>query len=253
MIQNVNNVYTEIGNISENTVKPFLSENTVPFNFEDLQTSLAQVKPQSSLKSDATAFGTYNRVKEEIQQTLYSFLKQNPARGNATDMNNLWDARKVIDTKISQELGDATFGTPQYTGVKSAARDMRQAISDFIVNSVGHPGQMEQVNAMNDFLQTARSRGMDISTEAKAMQALGDQFGLNIDAGIARSAIFRDSMSRMTGMYDAISNMAPKAYSELGKTSIQLFLKQHPALAKVIGVGLTGMGLGAGIKGIESL
>lgn len=253
MIQNINNVHDVIEQTSQDVVKPFLSANPVPFNFEDLQNSLGLVKPSSSLKSDATAFSTYGRVKEEIQQALYDFLKTNPERGNSTDMNNLWDARKVIDTKISQELGDATFGTPQYTGVKVAARDMRNAINTFITNSLAHPGQMEQVNAMTDFLQTARSKGIDISTESDAMKALAKQFGLDADANAAKAAFFKASLSKMTGMYDAISNMAPKAYGELGKSEIQLLLKKHPILKKLIGAGLTGVGLGAGFKGAEAL
>lgn len=254
MIQNVNNVHDAIQNLSTDVVKPFLSRNPVPFNFEDLQQSLSLVKPSTSLKSDTAAFGTYGRVKEEIQQTLYDTLSKLPERGNSTDMNALWNARKAIDTKISQELGDATFGTPQYTGVKAAARDMRNAINDFISNSLANPGQMQLVNAMTDFLQTARAKGINIPTEGDAITLLKQQFGLSQKAEDAmKAAFFRESLSKMSGMYDAISNMAPKAYGELGKTGINLLLKKHPALRKVIGAGLSGVGLGLGFTGIESL
>lgn len=254
MIQNVNNVHDAITHVANNVVRPFLTANKVPFNFEDLQKSLDLVKPSSSLKSDPTAFTTYGRVKNEIQQTMYDALKQNPERENLTDMNNLWDARKAVDTKINQELGDATFGTSQYAGVKAAARDMRNAVNTFMTNSIANPGQMEKVNAMSDFLQTARSRGMDISSEADAMKALGKQFGLSAtDADAAKAAFFKSNLSKMNGMYDAISNMAPKAYAEVGKTGVSLLMKQHPVLKKLIGAGLSGVGLGLGFKGIESL
>lgn len=254
MIENVNNVHNGITNLSENVVKPFLTENKVPFNFEDLQKSLDLVKPSSSLASDPAAFSTYDRVKNEIQQTLYSSLKSNSGRENLTDMNNLWDARKSIDSKINQELGNATFGSPQYTGVKAAARDIRNSVNEFISNSIANPGQMEQVNKMQDFIQTARSRGIDISSEEEAMDVLKQQFGLkNLDENNIKAAFFRDSLSKMSGMYDAISNMAPKAYGEVGKTGINLLMKKHPLVKKLVGAGLTGVGLGLGFKGIESL
>ena len=252
-IENTNNVYKSIGDLSENTVKPFLTENKVPFNFQDLRDSFKLITPKSSLKANGEAYKTYNRVREVLLDDIYKELKKSPNPGALTDFNELWDARKVIDSKIQEELGGKVFGTPQYAGVKAAARDFRNGLNKFITDSLANPGDVQKVNQFTDFLKTARSRGIDISNGTDAFKALEAQFGINqSEINLAKAAIFRDALDTMTSRYEAIGNMAPKAFQELGKTKYQLWIKNNPLLAKALGFAAGGAAAGLGFNTVGS-
>lgn len=249
-IENTNNVYKGIKDISENTVKPFLSSNPVPFNFQDLRKSFELISPKSSLKADGEAYQTYNRVRESLLNDVYHQLNKSGNKLSSTDFNELWDARKVIDSKIQDELGGKVFGTPQYAGVKAAARDFRNGLNKFITDSLANPGNVERVNQFTDFLKTARSKGIDIANEGDAYKALESRFGINqSEADVAKAAFFRDSLDKMSSMYEAVGNMAPKAYQELGKNKYELWLKAHPLLSKAVGGAATAAGFGAVYEG----
>lgn len=253
-IENTNNVYKSIGDLSENTVKPFLSENKIPFNFQDLRDSFKLITPKSSLKANGEAYKTYNRVREALLEDVYKELKKNPNPGALTDFNELWNARKVIDSKIQEELGGKVFGTPQYAGVKAAARDFRSGLNKFITDSLANPGDMQKVNKFTDFLKTARSRGIDISNNTNALKALEAQFGINqSEMNLAKAAIFRDALDVMTSRYEAIGNMAPKAFQELGKTKYELWIKNNPLLAKALGFAAGGAAAGLGFNTVGNL
>lgn len=243
--QNFNAVSDEISDIAENKVKPFLSENKVPFNFEDLRNRLNLVEPTGSLKSDPSALKNYNRVREEILDDMAGFLRSKTAGPeNMTDMNELWNARKVLDQKIFDELGDATFGSAQYTGVKAAARDMRTAFANFITDSLTNPGQAEEVNRFYEFMKVAKSRGIDIRNEKDAIKLLRQQMGIqDIPENVAKGAFYKYAMDQMNLMYEAMENMAPKVLAQEGKNKLQLLAKQYPALNWLIG------GVGAGVVG----
>jgi hypothetical protein len=253
-IDNTNRVYNAISDLSENTIKPFLSANPAPFNFADLRKSMELTTPRDTLKANPTAFKTYNSVRESLLNDVEGYLKQSGNTSNSTDFNELWNARKVVDNRIQAELGDKTFGTPQYAGVKAAARDFRNGLNQFMFNSLANPGKMEDVNKYADFLKTARSRGISIPNESDAMQALQHEFGVNQDQeASAKAAFFKDSLDKLNSMYEAVGNMAPKAYKEVGKTSYQLWLKNHPLLAKVGGGAAAALGAGALFKGGSDL
>ena len=225
----------------------------MPFNFEDLRNRLNLVEPTGSLKADVSAFKNYNRVREEILGDISGFLKQRTANSNnSTDLNELWDARKVLDQKIFNELGDATFGTPQYTGVKVAARDMRKGFSDFITDSLSNPGQAEELNRFYEFMKVANSRGMNIKSEQEAFKMLRKQMGVqDIPEDIAKGAFYKFQMEQMNLMYESIENMAPKVLAQEGKNKIQLLAKKYPVLnwwtTGLVGAG--GVGIGASIIG----
>jgi len=248
---NYNAVTDGIEDVAENSVKPFLSANKVPFNFEDFRVRLQQIQPSSSLKSDPSSFKNYNRIREEILGDIAGFIRSNSDSANATDMNVLWDARKVLDRKIARELGDATFGTPQYSGVKAAARDMREGFSEFIKDSLSNPGQAEEVNRFRDFLQVATSRGIRITNEGDAIKLMRQQMGIqDVPEDVAKSAFFQHQMNQMSLMYKASDNMVDKVLSQNGKNKIQLLSAKYPALkwlvGGAIGAGLFGGGVGAG-------
>jgi len=155
-------------------------------------------------------------------------------------LNELWNARKVLDTKIFDELGDATFGTPQYTGVKAAARDMRTAFANFITDSLTNPGQAEEVNQFYEFMKIAKGRGMVIKSEDDAIKLLRKQMGIqDIPADIAKGAFYKFQMEQMNLMYEAVENMAPKVLAQEGKSKLKMLASKYPALG-LVGAGIVG-------------
>lgn len=244
MAENFTAVGDEIENIAVNRVKPFLAENKVPFNFEDLRVRYAQIQPSPSLKSDRAAYETYKRVREEFLDDFAHFIRNNSDAANLTDTNVLWDARKVMDSRMERELGEAIFDSPQFIGAKVAARDFRKAFTDFIVDSMENPGQMEQVNRFYEFLIEARNRGIDVSNP-KALMQLRKQLGIeDVPENIQKAAFFKDSMEQMRLLYQARENMVPKVRKALGKAKVPL-VKTLKTAGKAVGVIGAG-GLGAG-------
>lgn len=246
-IDDKNALRAAIETASEKEIKPFLAENKVPANFEDLQKKLEMVHPQSSLKADPTASKTYDRVREEVQANIYSSLKTAAKNkgdfGSSTDFNDVWNARKILDTKAEEELGTRVFGSAEYTGAKAAIQDLRQGLTQYIKDSLQFPGQMEDVNKMQEFLQVARGRGIDIgSTEAKMLM---EQMGIKATPeGIARAKTFEDTMGKVSNYYKAIDNISTKVPDEIRANAT--FGKRHPVIQKV----LQGLGIGSGI-GLE--
>jgi hypothetical protein len=243
--QNLNKVRDQITLNSEYKVRPFLEENPVPFNFEDLRGSFDLVNPGPNLKIQPGAMEAYQNVKEQVLSVINTRLKKFAERGAVTDVNQLWDARKAVDNVIEEQLGAATFDSPQYVGIKAAARDYRKAYTDFIENLLAYPGQAENVNRMSEFLQSARARGIDIPNESEAIKVLQKQFGVkntNLDA--ARAAFFKDEMKKLNAMYEALDNLSSKAVKEQKRTN---FLKT-PVGEKVKGAAAV-VGAGAGLIG----
>lgn len=243
---NINRVNSLIGEYSDKEVKPLLSQNKAPFNFEDLRDSLNLVQPSSGLKADPAALSTYSRIREEVLNTAASALRKIGKTDNATDFNDIWNVRKIVDSKIESELGETTFGTPQYTGVKAAARDMRQGLTQFIDESLRYPGQMEKVNRLNASLGTLKQKGVDVTEEM--LPALKKQLGVAEDAkGTAVADAFKAHIAKIRSLYDAADHLETKIGTET-KSKVGAFLKAHPVAKKLTGATLTGAGIGTGIE-----
>jgi hypothetical protein len=252
-VDNIVAINERIADIAENEVSQFLKNNPVPFNFEDLRAYMTNAQPSFNFKTDKDAFVTYRQVRERILSKIYSSLKGKSAKsgdfGSTTDFNDVWDARKEIDRAIADELGAVTFDTPQYSGVRAAARDVREAFSGFISDSLATPGQMEKVNRMQEFLQEARKRGMDIDTEGDALKVLEQEFGISRStADEARVAFFKDRMNQLNLMYEARGNLAEQNYKLLDKNAVQRWMKQNPTKANLLKYGI-GVGSGGAILG----
>lgn len=231
-------------------ISQYLSENKAPFNFEDFRSYMEKVEPPATLKTNAGAFEKYGQVRENILSRVYNYM-QNQAQttgdfGSLTDYNQIWDARKVIDNVISDELGTTTFDSPQYLGVKAAARDFRNQINKFVADAVTYPGQMEQVNQMYDFVQQAQRRGISISTP-REVNALQNQFGLSPIENNA-STQYLDKLSRLSKMYDAVDNIAEANYKLLDKGFVKRWIIQNPGKAKVLETTVGGTAIYALLK-----
>lgn len=253
--QNAEAVKGAIKDTAENTVKPFLADNNVPFNFQNLRDRLTMVQPRSGLKADPSAFKNYNRIREEVLDDLAGILKKSDEKGSMTDMNELWNARKAIDARIENELGDfVEFGSPQYRGARAAATDLRREINNFIVDSISNPGQAEELNKFYEFMNVAASRGMKINNADEAYKLLRQQMGVqDIPEDVAKGAFFKFQLNRMSDMYEAAENIVAKAKSsDLGKTKLDQKLGSR-AFRTLTGLGTVG-GVGLGTyAGVRSL
>lgn len=245
-LENVNLVLGEVENSSENVVKPFLTENPVQVNFADFRKKLEMVQPSSSLKSDPSAYKNYTRIREEILDDVANFIREQGDAGKPVDLNAYWDSRKILDSKINAELGATTFDSPQYSGAKAAATDLRKAFGDFMSDALEFPGQQEQLNKMQDFLSTFRARGGQIPNEQTAIDMLVKQFGLTADqAATARAAFFRDNMKRLSSLYNAADSLTTKARGELGTNAVGRAI--NSPLGKAVRNTAIGLGVGGGV------
>jgi len=249
MSANLNLIKDAIRNLSEETVKPFLKDNNVPFNFEDLRVRLTQVQPSGGLKADVSAFNNYNRVREEILDDMATHLRKSGKVENMTDLNELWNARKIVDTRIENELGATAFDSPQYQGVKAAATDIRREINKYITDSLANPGQAEEMNTFYEFLNVARSRGMKITSEQDAYALLRKQMGIkDVPQDVARGAFFRYQLDQMSSMYEAVTNITPKVKGELGMNKLDMLVRGP--VARTLG---TIGGIAGGVAGVTYL
>lgn len=249
---NKNRILKVIADRSENVVKPFLTANKVPFNFQNLRDSFELVTPKSYLKSNPEALATYNRVREDLLSTIENHLKNNTDGSlSSTDMNELWNARKNIDKKIEEEL-NANLGEAHYAGAKAAAQDFRNQMAAFIDKSLEFPGQMEQINTMESFIKELRSRGMRISNEKEYMDAIRKQFGIqNTIEDMARKAFFRDQMDQMSAMYHAVDNLSTNIKRDIGKTKFKQLVEKYPVRSGAGAAAASGV-IGAGAYGVIS-
>lgn len=222
-------------------------QNKVPTHFSNLIKKLELVQPQQSLKSDPNAFGTYSRVRNEVQDSIYQSMKSKAKGagdfGSKTNPNDFWESMKILDKKSEEELGTKVFGTPEYTGAKSAIQDMRQSLMQYARDSLKFPGQMEQVNKMQEFVQVAKQRGIEIDSFDQFKGLMKDMGIKNTSEDVSRAAYLEEKMRKMSNYYKAIDNVSTKVPDEIRANNT--FGKRHPLL-KTAAKGVAGtLGVGA--------
>lgn len=251
-LDNIANINGQIETVAEGDIKPFLEANKVPFNFEDLRTYSKRVQPKESLLIDKDAFETYSRVKERLLDTTANHLKSLKKYDNLTDFNDLWDSRKTIDNIIEEELGIVTFDSPQYKGVRAAAKDYRDMLNDFIYDSLSNPGEMETINKVDEVIAAARSRGIEIENPEQVRKELKAQFGaMSFPENEINAALVRSKIKRLSNMYEARARIAENNYRLFDKNSLERWVRQNPGKWRLIktGGGLIGLGYGLGLIG----
>jgi hypothetical protein len=63
----------------------------------------------------------------------------------------------------------------------------------------------------------------------------------------------KELLARQSALYDALENIAAKAVKEVGRTSIDLYMKNHPKTAGLLKYGVGTVGAGLGLGGAMSL
>lgn len=242
---NINRVIKTISSFSEKVVKPLLSSNQVPTNFENFIDYMKNVKPSEAIGASKDTAQAFNRIRDRVIQTVYSSVKNASNKANdfksSTDLNVYWNARKTIDNVINEELGAKTFTDPSVSGIKAAAKSLRGGVADFISDALRFPGQMEKVAVYRNTLNGMRDKGMQLGSQE--LKGLAQQLGLN-PTGEKVASKWDASMNDLSNLYQASDNLATRAVKENGKNKIELFSKNHPVLTKglKIGAGLAGAG-----------
>lgn len=249
---NFNRVHSTIGEYSDDVVRPFLSEQPVPTNFDDFISYLKEVQAPDPIKNEAATSKAFEKVRERIIDAVANSVRSQSGETTAslTDMTSYWNARKVVDQIINEELGAKTLADPARTGVQEAGKLLRKGVADFISDTFRYPGQMEQVARLRQAVNVMQSRGIEMNENA--VRELAKQLGLE-PSGAEVAALWDEHMTTLFNLYKAEDNLATKISTEQGKNIFQIFGKKHPLLkrtALVVGAGVAGA---AGYGGYQSL
>lgn len=248
-LKKIQNLNQGIQDTSGKVINPFLDKNAAPANFEDMRNYMESNKPSESLQSDPGASESYNRATNNALNTLYKTMKKTANDtgdfGPQTSGADIRQTRIAVDQQIKKELGENVFGSPQYKGIKAAEVDTRNMLNKMSEDMLRYPGQLENLNKMNDFVSEAKTRGIEVdmkNPEVKA--ALEKQFGLQSTAEGDKNAQFlSDQHAKMSNLYEARDNMIDKYQTNVGKNKIQEFMKNNPKktkVAKIAGTAILG-------------
>lgn len=240
-VQQVQNLNAGIKDMSDKT-DAFLDANAAPANFEDMRTYMETNRPTENLKNDPGADEAYTRVTNGALDTLYSTMKKTAGETGDFSANtsgaDIRKARIAIDAQIQKELGENTFGTPQYRGVKAAAIDTRNMLNRMSEDMLRYPGQMENLNKLNDFVSASKSRGIDVDMNDPAVRTqLEKSFGLTASPeNEAKAQALADVHKQMSHLYDYKENVRDKYQSKIGKNKIQEAIASNPLIKAGVGV-----------------
>lgn len=240
--KNFNNITSAIGEYAQKHVQPFLDSAGVNYNFSDLRNALTLVKPPvSDLKGEALT--EYNNVREQILNAVSNKVSPSVTGGrNLTELRSMatqggtvpakvtqgdkdfWDARKIIDDIGNTVTKGHIFNSPEHTGATRAWQDMRAAYKNYLSDGFRYPGQMEEVNAANDFASTQQTMSMDKT--GWDISQLEKQFGLTPSAqSNAMSQQWDSFMKNMEGLYQGRSNISTGLGTERGKNLLEIWAK----------------------------
>lgn len=241
-VKKIQNINQGIKDTSEGTNK-FLDKNSAHVNFEDIRGYMEHNNtPPENITKDPTASESYRRSTENALNTIYKTMKDTANKtgsfDGATPGSDIRQARIAVDQQITKELGEETFGTPQYKGIKAAEVNARNIINRMSEDMVRYPGQLEAVNKYNDFIDTLKSRNADVQIDPQYEAELKDKFGLKSTPESESAAQkLADQHTKMSQLYEARDNLIEKYQANVGKNRWQEFLKNNPKIRRVIKYG----------------
>jgi len=242
---NISNATSEIKNISQNVVEPFLDENPYPYDPQDLSNYLKiKVTPSDSIKLDKKAFSIYNTIKGKAMKLV---MEEPPTT------KGILTARKKLDSYIKKEFGDTVYEAEQKTALKKAPIEIRNAFNDFVSDSLKFRGNIAEINKIDDLLQQAQARGIKIDNIDTARQVLQEQLGVapQLEDEL-KAAFFKHQMKKMHALYESVDNMATRQEAKMNKSVAEQKLKQfksdNPIKTKVVNTGIKATVVGNLIK-----
>lgn len=232
-VAQVQNLNKGIQDVSKET-DSFLDQNTAPANFADMRNYMETNKPTASLQKDPVALENYNRATQDALDTLYATMKKTAKAsgdfGSNTSAADIRAARIAVDQQISKELGENTFGSPQYKGIKAAEIDTRNLLNRMSEDMLRYPGQLEKLNKLNDFVSASRARGIDVDMNNPQVRSqLERQFGLTMTQETEAAAQkLSDAHTQMSHLYDARDNVIDRYQRKIGKNKLQETIENSP-------------------------
>jgi len=244
-----------IKRVANNVAEPLLRGNKRLTNFEDIRKYTDGVEPPFVLKSEPVALSSFNQLKERFLSVLADSIKKSQSStgkfgtgkrpmSGTVDLNELWAPGKTIDRMISDELGNAVWGTPQYTGIKAAAMAIRDVPRQFISDSLRFPGQMEKIVQMREVANTLAKKGIEFGLPEQKLYM--KQMGIiSTPEASAVANTWEKSMDTLHSLLDIRNNLAPKVRVGMGTNAVGRFFKANPVTAGIIQKGAETTGLGA--------
>ncbi len=101
-----------------------------------------------------------------------------------------------------------------------------------------YPGQMEQLNAYNKFLEDLRAQNPDIKIAPEEEVGLKERFGLqSTPESEANAQHLAGEHSKMSNLYDARDNMIDNYQNMVGKNKVQEAIKNNPVIKAGVNMG----------------
>lgn len=232
-VKKIANLNQGIRDTSTKTIDPFLDKNAAPSHFQDMREYMEKNRPTSNLQKDPGAFEAYNRATENALDTLYKTMKERATNtgdfGPNVSGTEIRQARIAIDQQIAKELGQETFGTPQYKGIKAAEIDTRNMLNRMNEDMLRYPGQLDKLNKMNELLSASKERGIEV--DPAELTRLEQELGLKkTPESEANAKFLADQHKKMSYLYDARDNLIDKYQSSVGKNKVQELIKNNPVV-----------------------
>lgn len=236
-IQNVNKGIID----SSHQTDTFLDANAAPANFADMRSYVESNNiPDANLQKDPAAFENYQRATQSGLDTLAKIMTDSSKATGDFGPNvsgaNIRKARIAIDQQISRELGETTFGTPQYKGIKAAEISLRNTFNRMSEDMLRYPGQLENLNKMNEFISSSRARGVEVDmNNPKVRVQLERQFGLN-PSGETKAQQLAQQHLKMSHLYDARDNLIDRYQRKIGMNKVQETVQNSPVARTAVGL-----------------
>lgn len=241
-VKKIQNINQGIEDASAQT-NEFLDKNAVPANFADMRDYVESNNiPDRNLQKDPTAFENYQRATQGGLDTLAEVMskvsKETGDYGPRVSGANIRKARIAVDAQIKKELGESTFGTPQYKGIKAAEIGLRNTLNRLGEDLLRYPGQLAQVNRLNGFISASRARGIEVDMNNPQVRAqLEKQFGLHATPQAESNAqVLNQAHQSMSHLYDARDNLINKYERNVGNTRLGEAVQKSPVAKGLLNV-----------------
>ena len=111
-----------------------------------------------------------------------------------------------------------------------------------------YPGQLSNLNRMNDFVAASKARGIEVDMSNPEIRSqLERQFGLSASPeNEAKAQKLLNAHKNMSHLYNARDNIIDKTQRNLGKNKLQEAAENNPVVKAGIGIAKKAIPFGVG-------
>lgn len=241
---NIDRILKDVTRQRNQEIIPFLKENPVPYQWDDLTRYIdTKMKPSTLLKNNREAFRNFQDMKKRGLEIISQFSR---------DQEGIQNARIAIDNMIDKEFGEAIWNKahPLNSQVKEAALKLRTTLNDFTHDSIKFQ-DIATLNKVESFLKELKKRGIATDNLSLVKDELLKYFGSPVlPENELKAIIFRQQLKNMNLKLKAADNIWMNSAKEVGK-SLFKNLTKDPLVgsAALLGTGwaLSRIFKGAGI------